>query len=45
MRDADLQQFVTLAAFEAPARLAMDPAAFDYVAGGDLGRTVADATK
>jgi 4-hydroxymandelate oxidase len=34
MRDADLQRIVTLADFEAPARLAMAPAAFDYVAGG-----------
>ena len=32
--DADLGRFVSLADFEAPARLAMDPAAFDYVAGG-----------
>ena len=34
MSDADLQRIVTLADFEAPARLAMEPAAFDYVAGG-----------
>ena len=34
LRDADLQRIVTLADFEAPARLAMEPAAFDYVAGG-----------
>ncbi len=34
MSDADLRRFVTLADFEAPARSVMDPAAFDYVAGG-----------
>jgi hypothetical protein len=33
MSDASLHRIVTLAAFEAPARLAMDPAAFDDVAG------------
>jgi 4-hydroxymandelate oxidase len=32
--DADLHGIVTLADFEAPARLAMDTAAFDYIAGG-----------
>ncbi len=34
MSDVDLARLVSLADFESVARLAMDPAAFDYVAGG-----------